>query len=41
MDAEQAGGAVVLCLDHLPETLDWPALLSSGTTRSGFMPTQT
>ena len=37
-DAEQAGGAVVLSLDHLPETLDWSALLSSGTARGGFMP---
>ncbi|MFJ4579575.1 hypothetical protein [Streptomyces echinatus] len=37
-DAEQAGGAVVLSLDRLPETLDWPALLSSGTTRGGFLP---
>ncbi|MGX4691511.1 hypothetical protein [Streptomyces sp. JNUCC 63] len=38
MDAEQAGGAVVLSLDHLPEALDWPALLSSGVARGGFMP---
>ncbi|MFH8843089.1 hypothetical protein [Streptomyces sp. NPDC017868] len=37
-DAEQAGGAVVLSLDRLPETLDWPALLPSGTARGGFMP---
>lgn len=37
-DAEQAGGAVVLSLDHLPEALDWSALLSSGTARGGFMP---
>ncbi|MFF9211706.1 MULTISPECIES: hypothetical protein [unclassified Streptomyces] len=37
-DAEQAGGAVVLSLDQLPEALDWSALLSSGTTRGGFMP---
>ncbi|MFI8767830.1 hypothetical protein ACIGN6_23365 [Streptomyces sp. NPDC053792] len=37
-DAEQAGGAVVLSLDRLPEELDWSALLSSGTARGGFMP---
>ncbi|MGW5546018.1 hypothetical protein [Streptomyces sp. NPDC003998] len=37
-DAEQAGGAVVLSLDRLPEALDWSALLSSGTARGGFMP---
>ncbi|MFF5469940.1 hypothetical protein [Streptomyces achromogenes] len=37
-DAERAGGAVVLSVDRLPETLDWPALLSSGTTRGGFLP---
>ncbi|MFJ3334049.1 hypothetical protein [Streptomyces sp. NPDC086766] len=37
-DAEQAGGAVVMSLDQLPETLDWSALLSSGTARGGFMP---
>ncbi|GGY74312.1 hypothetical protein GCM10010300_17550 [Streptomyces olivaceoviridis] len=37
-DAEAAGGAVVLSLDRLPETLDWSALLSSGTTRGGFLP---
>ncbi|MFD4600689.1 hypothetical protein ACFWPQ_21985 [Streptomyces sp. NPDC058464] len=37
-DAEQAGGVVVLSLDHLPEALDWSALLSSGTARGGFMP---
>ncbi|MFE4420739.1 hypothetical protein [Streptomyces sp. NPDC056817] len=37
-DAEQAGGAVVLSVDKLPEALDWTALLSSGTARGGFMP---
>ncbi|MBL1085705.1 hypothetical protein JK359_27705 [Streptomyces actinomycinicus] len=37
-DAEQAGGAVVLSLGHLPEALDWSALLSSGTACGGFMP---
>jgi hypothetical protein len=37
-DAERAGGAVVLSLERLPEVLDWPALLSSGTARGGFMP---
>jgi len=37
-DAEQAGGAVVLSLDSLPEALDWSALLSSGTARGGFVP---
>lgn len=37
-DAEQAGGAVVLSLDQLPDVLDWSALLSSGTVRGGFMP---
>ncbi|MER5471100.1 hypothetical protein ABZX90_30350 [Streptomyces sp. NPDC002935] len=36
-DAEQAGGAVVLSLEQLPEVLDWSALLSSGTARGGFM----
>ncbi|MFI0163891.1 hypothetical protein [Streptomyces sp. NPDC017095] len=38
-DAERAGGAVVLSLDRLPETLDWPALLASDATRGGFLPT--
>jgi hypothetical protein len=38
VDAEQAGGAVVLSLDQLPDVLDWSALLSSGTVRGGFMP---
>ncbi|MGW3466323.1 hypothetical protein ACWDE9_45340 [Streptomyces olivaceoviridis] len=37
-DAEAAGGAVVPSLDRLPETLDWSAPLSSGTTRGGFLP---
>ncbi|MEU5082413.1 MULTISPECIES: hypothetical protein [Streptomyces] len=37
-DTERAGGAVVLSLDRLPQTLDWPALLSSDTTRGGFVP---
>ncbi|MFF4573153.1 hypothetical protein [Streptomyces sp. NPDC001410] len=37
-DAEQAGGAVVMSLDQLPEALDWSALLSSGAARGGFMP---
>ncbi|MEV6676878.1 hypothetical protein AB0N09_08405 [Streptomyces erythrochromogenes] len=37
-DAERAGGAVVLSLDALPETLDWPHLLSSWTSRGGFLP---
>ncbi|MFH9084587.1 hypothetical protein [Streptomyces sp. NPDC017673] len=37
-DAEAAGGAVVLSVDRLPETLDWSALLSSGTARGGFLP---
>lgn len=37
-DAEQAGGAVVLSLDHMPDALDWSALLSSGTARGGFVP---
>ncbi|MCE7079003.1 hypothetical protein [Streptomyces sp. ST2-7A] len=37
-DAEQAGGAVVLSVDRMPEVLDRPALLSSGTVRGGFMP---
>ncbi|ORT60899.1 hypothetical protein [Streptomyces sp. CB03238] len=37
-DAEQAGGAVVLSLDQLPEVLDWAVLLGSGTARGGFVP---
>ncbi|MEU4357853.1 hypothetical protein [Streptomyces virginiae] len=37
-DAERAGGAVVLSLDALPETLDWPHLLGSGAGRGGFLP---
>ena len=39
-DAEQAGGAVVLSLDRLPEALDWFRLLSSGTAHGGFVPLQ-
>ncbi|GAA3874958.1 hypothetical protein GCM10022207_45940 [Streptomyces lannensis] len=38
-DAEQAGGAVVLSLDGLPDVLDWSNLVGSGTARGGFMPT--
>ncbi|MHC3474314.1 hypothetical protein ACYF6T_37215 [Streptomyces sp. 7R007] len=38
-DAEQAGGAVVVSLDRLPSSLDWPALLTSPTARGGFVPT--
>ncbi|MEV7684152.1 hypothetical protein AB0O64_37315 [Streptomyces sp. NPDC088341] len=37
-DAEQAGGAIVLSVDQLPEVLDWTRLLSSGTARGGFVP---
>ncbi|MET9434430.1 hypothetical protein [Streptomyces sp. NPDC006551] len=40
-DTHQAGGALVLSLDHLPDVLDWPHLLTSGTTRGGFIPTLT
>lgn len=40
-DAERAGGVLVLSLDQLPEALDWSTLLSSGTTRGGFMPVLT
>ncbi|MEU4126224.1 hypothetical protein [Streptomyces virginiae] len=36
--AERAGGAVVLFLDALPDTLDRPHLLRSGTARGGFLP---
>ncbi|MFE9440695.1 hypothetical protein ACFYO2_17115 [Streptomyces sp. NPDC006602] len=36
-DAEQAGGAVVLSLEQLPEVLDWPHLLGSGTAHGGFV----
>ncbi|MET9589944.1 hypothetical protein ABZY45_03130 [Streptomyces sp. NPDC006516] len=39
VDAEQAGGAIVLSVDQLPDVFDWSALLSSGTVRGGFMPT--
>ncbi|MER5184490.1 hypothetical protein ABT009_40295 [Streptomyces sp. NPDC002896] len=37
-DTEQAGGAVVLSLDQLPEVLDWARLLGSGSARGGFVP---
>lgn len=37
-DAERAGGAVVLSLDHLPEVIDWSALLAPGAARGGFVP---
>ncbi|MFG2824471.1 hypothetical protein ACGFX4_34205 [Kitasatospora sp. NPDC048365] len=40
-DAERAGGAVVLSLDALPESLDWTHLLRSGTSRGGFLPALT
>ncbi|MBO1335836.1 hypothetical protein [Streptomyces sp. VRA16 Mangrove soil] len=36
-DAARAGGAVVLSLDALPETLDWSHLLGSGTAHGGFV----
>ncbi len=36
-DAEQAGGAVVLSLERLPEVLDWTHLLGSGTAHGGFV----
>ena len=36
-DAEQAGGAVVLSLDRLPEVLDWSDLLGSGKAHGGFV----
>ncbi|MFD3498568.1 hypothetical protein ACFWWT_03345 [Streptomyces sp. NPDC058676] len=36
-DVEQAGGAVVLSLDRLPEVLDWPHLLGSGDAHGGFV----
>lgn len=39
-DAGRAGGAVVLSLDHMPEVIDWSALLAPGTARGGFVPTQ-
>ncbi|MDQ1009762.1 hypothetical protein QFZ82_004247 [Streptomyces sp. V4I23] len=35
---EQAGGAVVLSLDTLPDDLDWPALLTDGRAHGGFVP---
>ncbi|WP_234350446.1 MULTISPECIES: hypothetical protein [unclassified Streptomyces] len=37
-DAERAGGAVVLSPDALPDTLDRPHLLRSGTARGGCLP---
>lgn len=37
-DAERAGGAVVLSVDALPDSLDWPALLGPGSSRGGFVP---
>ncbi|MGW7369953.1 hypothetical protein ACWGI8_42655 [Streptomyces sp. NPDC054841] len=37
-DVTQAGGAVVLSLPELPEVLNWEHLLTSGTSRGGFMP---
>ncbi|MFJ8362268.1 hypothetical protein [Streptomyces sp. NPDC093984] len=40
-DVERAGGAVVLSMDRLPEVLDWPFLLDSGTSRGGFVPALT
>jgi hypothetical protein len=36
-DAEQAGGALVMSVDELPETLDWAHLLGSGTAHGGFV----
>lgn len=36
-DAEQAGGAVVLSVDRIPDVLDWAHLLGSGTSRGGFV----
>jgi hypothetical protein len=36
-DAEQAGGAIVLSLDRMPDVIDWPQLLGSGTARGGFL----
>lgn len=36
-DVEQAGGALVLCLESLPAGLDWPHLLGSGAARGGFV----
>ncbi|MFB7371839.1 hypothetical protein ACFC0D_18540 [Streptomyces sp. NPDC056222] len=36
-DVERAGGAVVLSLPELPETLDWESLLTGGVSRGGFM----
>jgi hypothetical protein len=36
--ADGAGGVVVLSLDELPDELDWNHLLTSGTSRGGFLP---
>ncbi|WP_248782904.1 hypothetical protein [Streptomyces exfoliatus] len=36
-DTERAGGALVLSLDELPETLDWAHLIGSGVARGGFV----
>lgn len=36
-DAEEAGGAVVLSVERIPEVLDWARLLGSGTSRGGFV----
>ncbi|WUD79009.1 hypothetical protein OG937_37310 [Streptomyces sp. NBC_00510] len=41
LDVAQAGGAVVLSVDQLPDALDWPVLLSAGVARGGFMPALT
>ncbi|MET8647681.1 hypothetical protein [Streptomyces sp. NPDC004675] len=38
-DAEQAGGAVVLSVDRLPDVLDRSSLVGPGTARGGLMPT--
>ncbi|GAB2583952.1 hypothetical protein GCM10027168_15980 [Streptomyces capparidis] len=37
-DAERAGGAVVACVDALPETLDRDRPPGGGTARGGFVP---
>lgn len=34
---EQAGGAVVVSLDALPEDIDWDELLTNGRSRGGFV----
>lgn len=38
-DAEQAGGAVVLSVDRLPDVFDRSSLVGPGTVRGGLMPT--